>query len=371
MFPVKISLCFNILFSVLLVSSPVFAQTANSDSAGSLSESEWNRVILPVMFYTPETKFAGGAAVSAIYRAKGSAVDSRPSSIIPMLIFTTEKQIISQIIFDAYFKNEEYNLKGTTGYIKFPSNFYGVGNNVTKEAEEKSVPVIAKMFVEFTKRVLPELYVGLKFQYENVDINEIESGGLLDSGIFTGSEGGSSVGTGIQVNWDNRDNIMYPTHGRFISFSANLVDKKFGSDYDFNYFLFNARRYFSPYRSHVVALNLVGSIMNGDPPFYRLSTFGGDQIMRGYYNGFYRDRDMIVMQAEYRVKFRDSFGFAAFAGFGDVAEDIAKINTGDMKVSAGFGLRYVLDKKEGVNLRIDFGICKDSSNIYFTMMEAF
>lgn len=41
------------------------------------------------------------------------------------------------------------------------------------------------------------------------------------------------------------------------------------------------------------------------------------------------------------------------------------------KPSYGFGFRYLLDRKEGINLRFDFGYGKNSSGFYFTAGEAF
>jgi len=114
--------------------------------------------------------------------------------------------------------------------------------------------------------------------------------------------------------------------------------------------------------------------MSGDPPFQSLSLLGdsGKQnLMRGYYRGRYRDKNIIVFQTEYRIPLWWRFGAVAFIGVGNVASafDMFKIKT--VKYSYGAGLRFQLDDKEKINLRIDIGFGKETSGFYFTIGEAF
>jgi len=106
-------------------------------------------------------------------------------------------------------------------------------------------------------------------------------------------------------------------------------------------------------------------------PFQRLSKLGGSLLMRGYYEGRYRDHDLIVAQAEYRLPLWRRFGLTGFAGIGDVADKISRFRSREMKTSAGLGLRYMLIPEEKMNLRFDFGFGKDTSGFYVTITEAF
>jgi len=94
--------------------------------------------------------------------------------------------------------------------------------------------------------------------------------------------------------------------------------------------------------------------------------------MRGYFEGRYRDRTYVMLQTEYRQYFSKRFGFVAFAGLGDVGSEITSLKFKEFKYSFGGGLRYLFNKKENVNLRVDIGIGKDgNTGIYFGIEEAF
>lgn len=61
-----------------------------------------------------------------------------------------------------------------------------------------------------------------------------------------------------------------------------------------------------------------------------------------------------------------------FGGFGDVGSEITDLSLKELKYSVDGGLRYLFNKKENVNLRMDIGIGQDgSTGIYFGIEESF
>jgi hypothetical protein len=103
-----------------------------------------------------------------------------------------------------------------------------------------------------------------------------------------------------------------------------------------------------------------------------MGLLGGDAIMRGYYLGRYRDRNLVCCQVEYRVvPVVWRLGVVGFLGFGDVADRIKNLRFGDFKYSYGFGLRYIFNREQKFNMRLDFGFGKGTSGIYITGSEAF
>ena len=93
--------------------------------------------------------------------------------------------------------------------------------------------------------------------------------------------------------------------------------------------------------------------------------------MRGYYSGRYRDNSYVAFQVEYRQFFWWRFGFVAFAGIGDVAEELTKINLHELKTTLGFGLRFIFNEEEKINLRMDVAFGKGTNGVYFGIEEAF
>ena len=127
---------------------------------------------------------------------------------------------------------------------------------------------------------------------------------------------------------------------------------------------------FSP--DHVLAANFYLDAAAGETPFYKLPALGGSSRMRGYFEGRYRDNVFSMLQLEYRQYFWWKFGFVVFAGVGDVANDVTKFKLNDFKLSFGAGLRFLFNKEEKINLRVDLGFGNDgNSGIYFGIEEAF
>jgi hypothetical protein len=92
--------------------------------------------------------------------------------------------------------------------------------------------------------------------------------------------------------------------------------------------------------------------------------------MRGYLEGRYRDKNLLVVQTEYRFPLVWRFRGALFAGVGDVAPRLDRFTLDALKPSYGLGLRYLIDPVEKICIRFDFGFGRGTSGFYFTANEA-
>jgi hypothetical protein len=80
---------------------------------------------------------------------------------------------------------------------------------------------------------------------------------------------------------------------------------------------------------------------------------------------------MLSFQAEWRSELWWRFGAAVFVGAGSVAPDFGDFAWKDTLPSGGVGLRFVLAKKNHVNLRMDYAWGKNSSAFYMSVGEVF
>mgnify|MGYP000077960924 CR=1 FL=1 len=60
-----------------------------------------------------------------------------------------------------------------------------------------------------------------------------------------------------------------------------------------------------------------------------------------------------------------------FAGYGGVSDGIGSFSTGDFKISAGSGLRFFIDPKDRLSVRLDFGWGSDGMSVYILAGEAY
>jgi outer membrane protein assembly factor BamA len=342
--------------------------TSEKDSA-SLKKTGF--IFIPAVFYTPETKIAGGASALFYFRNSGSASDKRPSTINPTVIYTQRKQMILQLTWELYMKNGLYRLNGNAVYMKYPDKFYGIGPNTIQSMEESFTPRNAIVQIILRRKLMESIYAGVLYHFQDTKLQEIDPDGALAQKLIPGSSGGTVSGTGVMFDWDNRDNIFYSTSGGYFEFVAAFARKAIGSDFIFNQYNLDLRHFISITNAQVLAIQGYASLLNGNVPFQSMSKVGGASLLRGYYEGRYRDKNLAMIQAEYRFMPWQRFGFTAFAGLGDVSDRISHFELDRLKYSVGGGFRYVFNPEEKLNLRVDLAYGKNTSGLYLTIGEAF
>jgi len=80
---------------------------------------------------------------------------------------------------------------------------------------------------------------------------------------------------------------------------------------------------------------------------------------------------MAAAQAEYRWQLRPRWIVAAFAGVTQVAEKFGHFNLDDDLYAGGVGVRFVVEPKNGVTLRVDYAVGADDGAPYVSAGEAF
>ena len=329
--------------------------------------------VIPVAFYQPETKFGGGMVGLFSIRPHPSAENRRPSTVSLLMIYTQLNQFNFHIQPEIYLKNESFLIKGEFVTKRFSYKFWGIGSESPDEAEEDYIPRSTMLKLSLQREIIPStsLYAGIQYQMENYTILEKERGGILDSGQVQGSLGSRISGLGFILNWDTRDKIHFPTKGNFWQLSSMFNRKSLGSDLDFSSLMLDLRTYRALFGSHVLAFQGLFYSISGTPPFRHYPKMGGSNIMRGYYSGRYRDKNLAAVQAEYRLPVIWRFGLVGFAGLGGVSETLGGFQWKDFRYSFGVGLRFKIFPSDGTNLRVDFAFGENSSGVYFTARESF
>lgn len=349
-----------------------------------------NFAVLPLIFYTPETSWAFGVGGTYSFRFKDEPETSRPSQFVTGLSYTLENQFLSYLSFQLFKNDEQYKIYGEVGYYRYFFYFYGIGNeedylygDTTLAYEETYNSNFPRLKLNALREVRPNLYVGVQSWFDNQKIfrKDTTQFGRLQDNSLTGSDGGFVAQLGAVVNYDDRNNVFYPTEGNLIEVLATFNTSFLGSDFNFQRYLIDAAKYVTFNDKHTIAVNAVGDFVVGDAPFFQMAELGGTKRMRGYYQGRYRDKNAVLVQAEYRVPilqnviksgfFKDRFKVVVFGSYGGIAPTISDFDLADFKYTYGAGLRFRLTDA-GINLRLDYGRTKDGSgNFYITFNEAF
>ncbi|MGB5403865.1 MAG: BamA/TamA family outer membrane protein [Robiginitalea sp.] len=326
---------------------------------------------IPVVFSTPETGFGFGGGGQLFFTGESNTFRDRRSNILFTGIYTANSQIVLQALPQLYFGRGNYYLDGSYEFRIYPNKFWGIGNDTPESNEENYDMTSHKLRVDFLKRLPPSLNFGLRFNFENHELTEVEEGGLLDSGGIPGSNGAIIVGLGAIFNLDTRDQVEDPHGGYYVNFNAQFSSENFGATHGFNRFITDLRAYYPLGEKSLLAARVYVENNFGDVPFQAKSQFGGGNMARGYFQGRFIDDHMYVITAEYRYRVLPRFSLAGFVLMGEVT-DINQQYFQDPKLSAGGGVRFKILKQLNTLVRLDIGIGEDgNSGFYCGVNQAF
>jgi outer membrane protein assembly factor BamA len=365
------------LWKTFLISAGLvcaWSATARAQAVADSLATEEKRnylVPIPVIYYTPETKLALGASFAWIYRSNPEDVESRASTLGGIGIYTLKNQVVLGLGLDHYFDRDRQQITAALAYRKFPNDFYGIGNDTPVDDPEEFTDEGAGVNVDYLRTLRGPWRAGFGLMFGNSSITGVEPGDMLDGAAIPGSSGGQVLGAGLMAHYDSRDQVGYPTTGSFGQLAWRQHGEVLGADYAFGQTTLDLRRYFSLGAERVIALRGLGIASGGEVPFQLLPQLGGDQLLRGYFGGRFRERQLVAAQAEYRSRVWKRLGLAAFGAVGQVAHDLDGLGTGRFRSSFGLGLRFLLVAQEGMNLRMDFGFGEDQSAFYLSFGEAF
>jgi outer membrane protein assembly factor BamA len=269
-----------------------------------------------------------------------------------------------------YLQQDAVHLVGSLEVSRFPDYFYGIGNGAPASAKEPYTPLYLLADLGPLFRVAPRLYLGPSLRVQHATMQWVAPGGQLASGAVTGGAGGTTVQLGASAEWDTRDSTLCPRGGELLRVDLRRADPGLGSDFEFGLLRLDARSYNRIGASgHVLALQAVLELRNGEPPFYDTGKLGGGELMRGWYSGRYRDRQLWSAQAEYRLPLFWRLGAVAFGSAGAVGRDGRDL-TDAVRLAGGGGLRVAPLARVPVNLRLDVAYGNETS-VYFGLGEAF
>lgn len=336
-----------------------------------------NFIALPGLGYAQETGFEFGASALYSFYADTVNTETRVSNLYASASYTTKGQSKIGIRADYWLSKNRYHLTAAMGYSNFPFSFYGIGNQTS--AIDKDLLIQKRLYLNLgaEKLLAKHLYAALNLDLENYHFRDKLSDGIFASnGTIEGKNGGTTLLYGPGVIYDARDANTYTTQGIYINLNGGLASSLSNTGYHGSYYQVDARQFNKLNEKLVLAFNLQYRTITGEQvPFYLLQKFGNDEMMRGYYNGRYRDKGLAAIQSELRFRLSDRIAFVGFGGTGTVFNGALKLQ--ELKPNYGGGLRYFFDVEKGLGVRLDYGIGEKRPNekrqtgFYISLSEAF
>lgn len=341
------------------------------NETGDPAKPKW--IAYPTLAYTPETRWELGVSALYVYYARRDTLN-RLSEISTFSFATQERQYGLWLDHALYSHESKWFFLGRLRWQRFPLRYYGIGPDSPASAIAKVDANMLLLRERLLRRVWGSLYMGLEFDYQR--LSQVRFNILDDSltELPTGAEGSESVGIGLGLVYDNRHNVLNVREGFFGEFGLLRYNPNWGSETNFTTAVLDLRFFHTVVKNQVLALQLYGQRIQGNPPFNQLGLMGGESLMRGYYLGRYRDRSLLAGQAEYRFlpfPFSKRWGAAAFLSAGQVAPDLNALRLNDWALAGGAGLRFLIFPAKDIFTRFDVAFTREGTGFYFYIGEAF
>lgn len=334
---------------------------------------------VPIFRYSQEigVEFGAGLLYSTYLDRKD--LSNRSSNFSGVVSASTKGQYNVTLKSDIWTKKNTHHYISEVRFKRMPFNFYGIGNETDAVSEDRLVQGFVKVVLEAEKRFWPSMYTGFSAGFENYHFTDKEIGGIFTTDpTIIHKIGGSVFYVGVSQTYDTRNSNNYTTKGMMAKVSYQYAPDFWGKEnFTGSFIKANVRSFWSLSPKFVIGVNgLFHSIQGKNVPFYLLPQMGNDEMMRGYYTGRYRDRNLLAAQAELRYRYNNRFGAAIFGGAGQVFEN-GGLGIKNFKPSYGAGGRYFFDPEKGLSVRVDYGIGEKRANekrqtgFYISLAEAF
>lgn len=279
-----------------------------------------------------------------------------------------------------------YNLFGRHGrlivtarYRKRPhEHFYGLGPNSRRDDETNYTLEETVVSGDFQWRPKAFLTLAVRGGYTAAtlfDGRDDDTESCLD-GIrarFSLSPGDMAamryVTLGGVIEGDWRDHPGQPSRGALVRIESDLnLGVGRSEDLHFSVTRLDASGYINLFRKRILAMRLMVQSVDLDAddvtvPFYRLSTLGSRDDLRGYMGYRFIDRDMALVTLEYRYPVWRVIDAFVFLDEGRVFQDIARdMSLRSWKESYGVGLR--IWNSDGVIFRTQVAFGDETTRFY-------
>lgn len=317
--------------------------------------------------YSTDTKFGLGLVGSGIYRHDINDTILPPSDVSIYLDATTSMFFKLGVRGVNIFPNDRYRLHYDVNFSSVATKFWGIGydNNINDDNESKYKYLNSQAEITFVFRVVRNFYIGPLLTFDYINGRHFEKPWLWENQ----DERTFNLGAGFTIQYDSRDNLTAPGSGIFFR-----IDQRFNPRFLLNRYAFSlTEATFSTYhplwRDATLAFRFHARLTYGNTPWGLMSTLGGSDNMRGYFEGRYRDKSEMDVCLELRQHVWRRNGLVAWIGAGTVFPRFSALRWS--KILPNYGIGYRWEFKKNVNIRLDLGFGRHQTGFIFSINEAF
>ncbi len=253
-------------------------------------------------------------------------------------------------------------------------SFYGLGNESSKDSKTSYLYRPARLGGTLSLDITRWLSVGGGGDYLDVQTGP----GHLDTSIeqiFTPDKVpglGQRVSYGVArafVAIDWRTSPSYTRRGGLYRFDWASYMQKGGGPYSFQQFDADLRQFVPLLRENWVLVfrglvSMTSTNGTDEVPYFMMPYLGSGETLRAFQNRRFRDRNSLLLQAEYRWTPSHFIDMALFTDAGKVAAKRGDLNFDHLHNDYGIGIRFHGPKFTA--LRVDLARCNEGWNLIFS-----
>lgn len=317
--------------------------------------------------YSSDTKFGIGVVGSGLYRPSASDSVSPLSNVSVYADATTSMFFKLGVRGTHIFPNDKARLNYDINVAQIATKFWGIGYEMARndDNESKYKYFTSQTEVNYVWQLAPNFYVG-----PMATVDYINARDMAKPELWEGERDKTfNIGVGLTMQYDNRDFLTNASRGMYARLDQRFNPRFLANKYAFSLTELYLAYYHSVWKSATIALQLHSRLTYGNTPWGLLSTLGGSDNMRGYFEGRYRDKSEIDVCIELRQHVWRRNGIVVWVGAGSIFPKFSAMRW--RQVLPNYGIGYRWEFKSRVNVRLDLGFGRKQTGFIFSINEAF
>ena len=317
--------------------------------------------------YSTDTKFGIGLVAAGLYRTNMADTVTPPSDVAVYADATTSMFFKLGVEGNHIFPKDRARIYYDVYFSSVNSKFWGIGydRNVDNANESDYKYLNSQALASYVWKLAPSLYLGPMVAFDYINGRKFTKPWLLDGQ----AERTFNLGLGFTLQYDSRDFLKNASRGVFFRLDQRFNPRFLLNKYAFSLTELTLATYKEVWKGGILAFRFHSRLTYGNTPWGLMSTLGGSDNMRGYYEGRYRDKSSADVCLELRQHVWRRNGVVAWVGAGTVFSKFGDLRWREVLPNYGIGYRWEFKKK--VNVRLDLGFGRHQMGFIFNINEAF
>jgi len=322
-------------------------------------------LIVPSIITEPAVGY--GAAVAAIFFHSSYTEKNGPPSMSGIIGGGTQNGTWMAGAFHVgYWKQDRLRYTGAVARTNANLGFYGPGFAAALNNEPINLNLDAWLLLQQIKARIGNsgFFIGTKYLlFDTYNTFEMP----IDIPEYEANEFSATLSeASLLFNYDTRNNVFSTSKGFYISLSGTYSDTWFGGEGTYGRIAMEAIGYFPASKRLTFGLRYASNYTLGDVPFWARPMVQ----MRGVPLMKYQNRNTTLMETEVSVDVSKRWSLIGFAGIGNAYESYGEFENGNGVRTMGSGFRYLLARKFGAKMGMDFAKSQDDFAFYFVFGSA-